>query len=349
MSSKRYSSLLLTALFVSSATAALAGSKSMLDPYCAVQAPPSKKPKAAKPMNHDVTESTHTTYISMPMPNEDKQAGGGKKFGLFGGGKSEPKAPKQVAEKPQSDEPGIAEKSLASVKNAGSSVVEGSKAAGSKIVEGSKAVGGGIASGTKKIGGGIATGAKASGGYFMKGVSAIGSGFKSTGEKVKDGAGAAGGKVAGLPKLWGKKGDSQEKAKQQAIAKAVAERNATKKQDPNTQQVKDIAADPNGDEAWNNATANESNGAEGSNSVTAATSAPVQVAPAKVNQIPSFNTAKVAPKGGQGKLAGITGGFGKAMGKLNPFGSKQPSMIQPVVRPISQTQSTAATPSAIPQ
>lgn len=341
MSSKRYSSLLLTALFVSSTTAAMAGSKSMLDPYCAVQAPPSKKPKAAaKSMNHDITESTHTTYISMPMPNEEKQAGGGKKFGLFGGPKAE-KAPKQVAEKTQSDEPGIAAKSLESVKSAGNSVVEGSKAAGSKIVEGSKAVGGGIASGTKKIGGGIASGAKASGGFVMKGVTAIGNGFKSTGEKVKDGAGAAGSKVAGIPKFWGKKGGDQEKAKQQAIAKAVADRKAGKT--PEQPQSKDIAADPNSDEAWNNATAPDSAVGEGTNSVTA--NAPVQVAPAKVTPMQSFKTAKTAPKS-QGKLAGITGGFGKAFGKLNPFGSKNPSMIQPVVRPV---QSTAATQSAVPQ
>ncbi|MBA3858327.1 MAG: hypothetical protein C0507_15590 [Cyanobacteria bacterium PR.3.49] len=344
MSSKRYSSLLLTALFVSSTTAAMAGSKSMLDPYCAVQAPPSKKPKAAKPLNHDITESTHTTYISMPIPSEDKQAGGGggKKFGLFGGPKAEkPKAPKQVAEKSQSDEPGIAAKSIESVKNAGSSVVEGSKAAGSKIVEGSKVVGGGIASGTKKIGGGIASGAKASGGFMMKGVSAIGHGFKSTGEKVKDGAGAAGGKVAGLPKLWGKKGDDQEKAKQQAIAKALAEKKAGKTVEQ-PQAAKDIAADPNSDDAWNNATASETTPAEGTNSVTS--NVPVQVAPAKVTPMQSFKTANTAPKG-QGKLAGITGGFGKAFGKLNPFGSKNPTMIQPVVRP----QSTAAGQSAIPQ
>lgn len=343
MSSKRYSSLLLTALFVSSTTAAMAGSKSMLDPYCAVQAPPSKKPKAAaRPANHEITESTHTTYISMPMPNEQKQAGGGgKKFGLFGGPKAE-KAPKQIAEKTQSDEPGIAAKSLESVKSAGSSVVEGSKAAGSKIVEGSKAVGGGIASGTKKIGGGIASGAKASGGFMMKGVSAIGHGFKTTGEKMKDGAGAAGDKVAGLPKLWGKKGDNQEKAKQQAIAKAVAERKAGKTPEQPQQAEKDIAADPNSDEAWNNATASETASPEGTNSITS--NAPIQVAPAKVTPMQSFKTAKTAPKS-QGKLAGITGGFGKAFGKLNPFGSKNPTMIQPVVRP----QSTAAGQSAVPQ
>lgn len=345
MSSKRYSSLLLTALFVSSTAAANAGSKSMLDPYAAVQAPPSKKPKAAasRPAHKESVESTHTTYISMPIPAEQQQPSG-KKFGLFGGGPKEAKQPKQpkqeqIAESNEEKGDGIAAKSLASVKNAGSGIVGGTKAAGSKIAEGSKVVGGGIVSGTKKVGSGIASGAKASGGYIMKGVSVIGNGFKATGEKVKGGAGSAGGKVAGLPKLWGKKGDDQEKAKQQAIAKAIADRKAGKQP---ADLTPDLAKDTAKDAEWNDQTANAAE---------PEVKAPVAVAPvatpAKVNQMHAFNAK---PAKSQGKLAGISGGFSKAFGKLNVFGGKsQPTMIQPVVRPQSQVQSTASTPEAIPQ
>lgn len=348
MSSKRYSSLLLTALFVSSTAAANAGSKSMLDPYAAYQAPPSKKPKAAagRPAPKETIESTHTTYISMPMPAEQQAGGGGKKFGLFGGGPKEAKQPKQpkheqIAESNEEKGDGIAAKSLASVKNASSGIVDGTKAAGSKIAEGSKVVGGGIVSGTKKVGSGIASGAKASGGYIMKGVSVIGSGFKSTGEKVKGGAGAAGGKVAGLPKLWGKKGDDQEKAKQQAIAKAIADRKAGKQ--PAADLTPDLAKDTAKDAEWNDQTANGAEEPE--------VKAPVAVAPvatpAKVNQMHAFNAQ---PAKGQGKLAGISGGFTKAFGKLNVFGGKsQPTMMKPIVRPQVQVQSTASTPEAIPQ
>jgi len=353
MSSKRYSSLLLTALFVSSTAAAFAGSKSMLDPYCAVQPPASKKPKqAARQGQQDTAESTHTTYISMPMPNDPQQKKAGK-LSLFSHHPKEPKEQKQEAvaeakpEKHDSGEPGIAAKSIASVKSAGSGIVGGTKAAGSKIVEGSKAVGGGIASGTKKIGGGIASGAKASGGYLMKGVTAIGHGFKATGEKVKDGAGSAGTKVAGLPKLWGKKGNDQEKAKQQAIAKAIADRKAA--QDPAHQVAKEPAGAAK-DPEWNDETANA-----GTNEVKSASqiAAPVSVPAAKPLQ--SIKTAK-APNSakGQSKLAGITGGFSKAFSKLNPFGGKSttanaPNLQHAVVRPQSEIQSTAATSDAIPQ
>jgi hypothetical protein len=349
MSSKRYSSLLLTALFVSSTVAANAGSKSMLDPYAAVQAPPSKKPKAAvRPAHHESVESTHTTYISMPIPADQKPAAG-KKFGLFGGGPKQAKQPKQPKEEQvaESNEPkgdGIAAKSIASVKNAGSGIVGGTKAAGSKIAEGSKAVGGGIVSGTKKVGSGIASGAKASGGYIMKGVSVIGSGFKATGEKVKGGAGAAGTKVAGLPKLWGKKDNDQEKAKQQAIAKAIAERNAAKKP---AEQAPELAKDNARDAEWNEEVA--------TSPADQAVKTPVAVAPvgipaAKTNQLQAFNAKAPSKAKGQSKLAGITGGFTKAFGKLNVFaGKSQPTMIQPVIRPQVQVQSTASTPDAIPQ
>ncbi|MBX9947882.1 MAG: hypothetical protein K2Y39_01840 [Candidatus Obscuribacterales bacterium] len=338
MSSKRYSSLLLTVLFVSSTAAANAGSKSMLDPYVSVQPPLSKKPKVAgaRGAHQDVVESTHTTYISMPMPAEEKPSGGGgggKFGGLFSKKDKQAKQPKQerVAEAPAAKGDGLASKSLDSMKNAGSSIVGGTKAAGSKIAEGSKVVGGGIATGAKKVGGGIATGAKASGDYFMKGVHAIGHGFKSTGEKVKGGAGSAGSKVAGLPKLWGKKTDGQEKAKQEAIAKAIAERNAAKQQ---PQQQQEIAKDAE----W-----------EGTDSVANAESAKPapSAAPVKSNTI-GFQTPQHAVKA-QGKGGGITGGFTKALGKLNPFGGKSPAVIQPVVRPQSAIQSTAATQDAIPQ
>lgn len=348
MSSKRYSSLLLTALFASSTVAANAGSKSMLDPYAAVQAPPSKKPAARAQSAHDIGESTHTTYISMPMPAEEKAV---KKGGMFS------KAPKQakqakpvtVAETKQQDDSGdgIAAKSLSSMKNAGSGIMDGTKAAGSKFVEGSKAVGGGIATGTKKIGGGIATGAKASGGYFMKGVSAIGNGFKATGEKVKGGAGAAGDKVAGLPKLWGGKKDNQEKAKQQAIAKAVAERKAAKdpaqatQQAPSAEQENELATSPD---------------AAGELQTTADVTSPVAT-PAAQAQSKTFTAKKAQPKSQSGKLAGISGGFSKAFGKLNPFAGGNGSNGKPmagmpqhaVVRPQSQIQSTASSPDAIPQ
>ncbi len=343
MSSKRYSSLLLTALFVSSTAAANAGSKSMLDPYAAIQAPPSKKPKAvARPAQHETIESTHTTYISMPMPADQQASSGGKKFGLFGNGSKaakQPKQPKQeqVAESNSDGGEGIAAKSLASVKNAGSGIVDGTKAAGTKIAEGSKAVGGGIVSGTKKVGGGIATGAKASGGFLMKGVSAIGSGFKSTGEKVKGGAGAAGNKVAGLPKLWGKKDNDQEKARQQAIAKAIADRKSGKQP---AAQTPDLAKDTAKDAEWNEEVANDA-AAKNPQAAEAPANTPV-----KTNQMQAFNAKPPAAKG-QGKLAGISGGFTKAIGKLNVFGGKSQQM--PAVRPVQQIQSTASTPDAIPQ
>ncbi len=342
MSSKRYSSLLLTALFISSTAAANAGSKSMLDPYAAVQAPPSKKPKPiARPAHQDVTESTHTTYISMPMPAEEaaKANGGGGKFGGLFGGKKEKvaKAPKpeKVAEAPAEKGDGIAAKSLDSVKSAGSTIVGGTKAAGSKIAEGSKVVGGGIATGAKKVGGGIASGAKVSGDYLMKGVHAIGHGFKATGEKVKDGAGSAGSKVAGLPKLpklWGKKGGGgQEKAKQEAIAKAVAERKAA--QQGAAQQGQEVAKDSE----WN------------SDPVANGESKPVPIAsPGQQNTV-GFQALQQQASRGQSKGGGITGGFSKAIGKLNPFGGKSNSAVHPVVRPQSMNQSTAATQEAIPQ
>ena len=343
MSSKRYSSLLLTALFVSSTAAANAGSKSMLDPYAAIQAPPSKKPAAAAAKPHHEVESTHTTYISMPMPAEEQKGSGGKFGGLFGG---KPKAPKvanepkheQVAEPKQDKGDGIAAKSIASVKNAGSGIVGGTKAAGSKIAESSKAVGGGIATGAKKVGGGIASGAKASSDYFMKGVHAIGNGFKSTGEKMKGGAGAAGSKVAGLPKMFGGKKDNQEKAKQEAIAKAIAERNAAKQQ-PAQAQAPELAKDNAKDAEWS-ADATASN-PDAPQAVSAGN--PVS-APVQVNQVQAANAKIYKPKS-QNKLAGISGGFGKAFGKLNPFGGK-PQQVPIRVAPI---QSTAATPEAIPQ
>ncbi|HIA54688.1 MAG TPA: hypothetical protein EYN91_21815 [Candidatus Melainabacteria bacterium] len=342
MSSKRYSSLLMTALFVSSTAAANAGSKSMLDPYAAVQPPASKKPVAARSPHQDVTDATHTTYISMPMPaDQAKPAGGGKLGGLFGGKKDKtakaPKAPQpeKVAEAPADKGDGIAAKSLDSMKNAGSTIVGGTKAAGSKIAEGSKVVGGGIATGAKKVGGGIATGAKASGDYIMKGVHAIGSGFKATGEKVKGGAGSAGSKVAGLPKLWGKKGGgSQEKAKQEAIAKAVAERKAAQQQ--GAQQPPQLAKDAE----WESpdAVAN----AESPKPMAAPAAAPVQTNTVGFQALQQQATK--AQKGG-----GITGGFSKAFGKLNPFGGKSTPAVHPVVRPQSAIQSTAATQDAIPQ
>ncbi len=340
MSSKRYSSLLLTALFISSTAAANAGSKSMLDPYAAVQAPSSKKPKPiARPASQDVTESTHTTYISMPMPAEEaakaKANGGGKFGGLFGGKKEKvAKAPKpeKVAEAPAEKGDGIAAKSLDSVKSAGSTIVGGTKAAGSKIAEGSKAVGGGIATGAKKVGGGIASGAKVSGDYLMKGVHAIGHGFKSTGEKVKEGAGSAGSKVAGLPKLWGKKGAAgggQEKAKQEAIAKAVAERKAAQQGAAQPEIAKDSE--------WN------------SDPVANRESKPVPIAsPGQQNTV-GFQALQQQASRGQSKGGGITGGFSKAIGKLNPFGGKSNTAVHPVVRPQSMNQSTAATQEAIPQ
>jgi len=339
MSSKRYSSLLLTVLFVSSTAAANAGSKSMLDPYVTVQPPVSKKPKVAgaRGVHQDLVESTHTTYISMPMPAEEKASSGGGKFGGLFAKKDkaakQPKQPKQerVAEAPAEKGDGIAAKSLDSVKNAGSTIVDGTKAAGSKIAEGSKAVGGGIATGAKKVGGGIATGAKASGDYLMKGVHAIGHGIKTTGEKVKGGAGSGGSKVAKLPKIWGKKSDGQEKAKQEAIAKALAERNAAKNQ---SQQGQDIAKDAE----W-----------ESDSSVASAESAkPAPTAvPAQSNTI-GFQAQKTAVKA-PAKGGGVTAGFSKALSKLNPFGSKSPGVVQPVVRPQSMIQSTAATQEAIPQ
>lgn len=338
MSSKRYSSLLLTVLFVSSTAAANAGSKSMLDPYVTVQPPVSKKPKVAgaRGVHQDLIESTHTTYISMPMPAEEKASsggGGGKFGGLFTKKDKAAKQPKKehVAEAPAEKGDGIAAKSLDSVKNAGSTIVDGTKAAGSKIAEGSKAVGGGIATGAKKVGGGIATGAKASGDYLMKGVHAIGHGIKTTGEKVKGGAGSGGSKVAKLPKLWGNKSDGQEKAKQEAIAKAIAERNAAKKQ---SQQGQEIAKDAE----W------ESDSSVAS--AEAAKPAPTAV-PVQSNTI-GFQAQKSAVKA-PGKGGGITGGFSKALSKLNPFGGKSPGVVQPVVRPQSMIQSTAATQEAIPQ
>ena len=340
MSSKRYSSLLLTALFISSTAAANAGSKSMLDPYAMVQPPVSKKPKAAaaKSARQESVESTHTTYISMPMPAEEKVSsggGGGKFAGLFGKKDKQAKQPKpeKVAEAPVEKEDGIAAKSLDSVKNAGSSIVGGTKAAGSKIAEGSKAVGGGIASGAKKVGGGIASGAKASGDYFMKGVHAIGHGFKATGEKVKDGAGSAGSKVAGLPKLFGGKGGGSEKAKQEAIAKAVAERNAVKKQPG--QPAPEVAKD----DEWNSA----DSVANAESAKTAPIAAPNQ------NNMVGFQALQQQAAKTQAKGGGITGGFTKAIGKLNPFGGKNSAPVYPVVRPQPMVQSTAATQEAIPQ
>ena len=344
MSSKRYSSLLLTALFVSSTAAANAGSKSMLDPYAAIQAPPSKKPAtaAARLGQQDTVESTHTTYITMPMPAEEQKATGGKLGGLFGSKKpkvaSQPK-PEKVAEPKQDKGEGITSKSIASVKNASSGIVDGTKAAGSKIAEGSKAAAGGIAVGAKKVGGGIASGAKASGDYFMKGVHAIGHGFKSTGEKMKDGAGAAGTKVAGLPKLFGGKKDNQEKQKQEAIAKAIAERNAAKQAEQNPALAKDSAKDAE----WSDETASNPDAAK-----PVAAGNPVS-SPVQVNQVKTAQAKVYKPKG-QNKLAGISGGFGKAFGKLNPFGGKSQQQLPPVrVASPQVIQSTAATPEAVPQ
>lgn len=343
MSSKRYSSLLLTAFIVSSTAAVNAGSKSMLDPYAAIQAPPSKKPAAAaRPGQQETVESTHTTYISMPMPAEEQKASGGKLGGLFGAKKpkvaSQPK-PEKVAEPKQDKGDGIASKSIASVKNASSGIVDGTKAAGSKIAEGSKAAAGGIAVGAKKVGGGIASGAKASGDYFLKGVHAIGHGFKNTGEKMKDGAGAAGTKVAGLPKLFGGKKDNQEKQKQEAIAKAIAERNAAKQAEQNPALAKDSAKDAE----WNDETASNPDATKPVAAGNPASS------PVQVSQVKTANAKIYKPKG-QNKLAGITGGFGKAFGKLNPFGGKSQQQMPPVrVASPQVIQSTAATPEAVPQ
>lgn len=272
MSSKRYSSLLLTVMFVGSATAANAGSKSMLDPYAAFQPPEAVKKKTTSAKQQEEATHTSTTYISMPMPQEAKA----KKAKVEGAKVQQT----PVARKSDSGD-GIAATSL-----------NGVKAASSKIVEGSKAMGGGLASGTKKLGGGIATGAKASGGYIMKGAKAIGHGFSVAGDKVKDGAGAAGGKVAGLPKMFGgNKGGavakgSDEKARQAAIAQAQAERAKA-------------AAKP-ADSEWETTTGSE---LAGDTTQVKSTSTPVTS-----NHVQPIGTPKTAKSGG---IGGIKLGLGK--------------------------------------
>lgn len=274
MSSKRYSSLLLTILFVGSATAANAGSKSMLDPYASFQPPePVKKKAVAKPGQEIEPTHTSTTYISMPMPQEAK------------------------AKKAKVESAKVKESPVASKADSGDGIaatsMNGVKAASSKIVESSKVVGGGIASGTKKIGGGIATGAKASGGYIMKGAKAIGHGFSVAGDKVKDGAGAAGGKVAGLPKMFGgSKGGavakgSDEKARQAAIAQAQADRAKA-------------AAKP-ADSEWESNTGGE---------LATQTTKVKETAPVASNHVQPL-TPKAAKGGGLGGMKLGLGGLGK--------------------------------------
>ncbi|HEY9785088.1 MAG TPA: hypothetical protein V6D17_06775 [Candidatus Obscuribacterales bacterium] len=212
MSSKRYLLYVLAGMFVGTATQALAGSHSILDPYVGVQAPTSSaKAKNAQPAQAQVQEPTTTsTYVRMPM----SEGGQPEKSSSFAPAQSNPGGHGLLSGVKQ-----IQSGCASTVKAAGSSIVNSTKAATNKVVAGGKYVGNGIASGTKKIGGGIATGAKASSDYLVKGAKVIGKGFKTTGEKMKDGTQAVGSKVAALPKLFSKGGaDKDLKVRQAAIA-----------------------------------------------------------------------------------------------------------------------------------
>lgn len=210
MSSKRFLSIALAGIFAGTVTQAMAGTHSMLDPYASVEPPKPPKKRAVKPAASQAAEQgpqTSTTYVTMPMHEDNKKAekpaaagGGDSSGGIMGGVKD------------------IGSSCSRTVKAAGSGIVNSTKAAGSKIAAGGKFVTGGIASGTKKIGGGIANGAHKSGEFLAKGAKAIGSGFKTTGEKMKDGTQAMGSKVASLPKIFKKDKSGELKVRQSAIA-----------------------------------------------------------------------------------------------------------------------------------
>lgn len=182
---------------------------SPLDPLSATSPSGKTKPVWTDPS----TESSGTTYVTVPMdgaPKPAKPAKGGK--------------PAPVAQAKNAAGGGVmgstkaaGSKIVDGSKAASSKIVDGSKAAGSKIVEGSKQLGDGMASSTKKMRDGISSGAKASGDMFMKGARAFGEGVKTTGQKLKDGSQAVGDKITSVhvpsvhvPKIGGdKKSDSK--------------------------------------------------------------------------------------------------------------------------------------------
>lgn len=330
MSSKRSLPLVLTGLLLGTTTSAMAGSQSLLDPYATIAAPAtpqqqgkkgSKKATQAPVAQAPAQEApqTSTTYVTMPMQDHVKgkakvttapvsAPSGGQSTTAQAGGPT-----------PQAADNGgilsgvkeIQQGCSNTVKACGSSVVNSTKAAGSKIVAGGKFVSNGVTSGTKKIGtgfatigGGIASGARSSGSYLAKGAKAIGHGFMVTGEKVKDSTEAVGGKVAHLPKIWGKGDD---KLKQTTIANGVKTTTTIGKIKPSPliEQPKPATQDQ-----------------------VAQTPAPTaQPAQAKLpptnaqSAITQLQPISSQPK--QGMLAGISGSFSKAMGKFKFFGGKK--------------------------
>lgn len=310
MSSKRCLSFVLTGLFVGTTSAAIAGTQSMLDPYATIAPPkPAKKRKAAPPAAAKAPAEpvTSTTYVTMPMPPEPqgKKAGKGEEK-VAGNGDGEGGVMAGMKD--------IQESCTKTVKAAGSGIVNGTRSAGSKLVEGSRAVGGGIASGSKKIGSGIASGARSSGAVFAKGARAIGTGFKTTGEKMKDGTQAVGSKVAGLPKML-KKDDNDLKVKQSAIAAGTQSSQSNLSAAPQTQAQTQVEAKAQ---------------------------KPAQTA-VTIPQPNKGDLTQIAVRGEKNartsKLSAISGSFGKAFSKLNPFDKKD-----------EQPRATAANPAgAVPQ
>lgn len=178
---KRSMPVIAACLLAGTCTVALAApNQSLLDPnnYVAPATPKAKatkQPPAATPAAIPEEQST-TTFVTIP----------GSEFADGKPAKASKTAKAKAA--PDSDGGGLL-----------SGVNDKFKSASSGLVSGTKAAGGHMVSSTKKVREGIATGAKASGNYFMKGAKVIGHGIKATGDKVKDGTGTVGSKVASLP------------------------------------------------------------------------------------------------------------------------------------------------------
>jgi hypothetical protein len=376
--SNRYVPVSLVCLLIASTSAAMAGPSSMLDPYGYVQAPTAKeveaktnKARAKKGLPpiyknapqatsttkvEDISATPTTTYVTGPGggnskaikadgTSEAKVSGGGllSKFGKIsvpGLGKDKEAEPVKAAKAPKAVKEKVAKVKETPVSEAPKTA--SADADGNVVTRTWKAAAGGLMSGSKKVGSGIASGAKASGGAMAKGASAVGSGFKATGEKIKDGSGGVGSKMASMPNLLPNPFKKKDKSKAAKETKVASSKPATKAVDSVSGGQEELVSDNKTTPLVQDELTKDGEGLPTSTPVSTldpagmhtntlpTESTETAVTPATANKTLTASDELVPESKGKGKnkagkkgtIAGMQDKMTGTFGKLNPFAKK---------------------------